>query len=101
MSSESENGLFYKAIYHNVCIVAASIIFFSFINAATVIVAAGVIIITGILLKAGLNVLDDKYGVASSLKLKIYEALEEEFKIREWHRQHLPHEMYLYYNTRN
>lgn len=68
---------------------------------ATVIVATGIIIAIGIALNITLNVLDDNYGVSKSLKIKIHEAFEEEFKIRQWHRQHLPYEMYLYYNIRN
>lgn len=68
---------------------------------APVIVDVGFTIILGAVLNCTLNVLDERYHISVSIKEKVREAFQDSFKIRQWHQQHLPYDLYLFYNSRN
>ncbi len=68
---------------------------------APVIVDVSFTIILGAVLNCTLNVLDERYHISVSIKEKVREAFQDSFKIRQWHQQHLPYDLYLFYNSRN
>ncbi|WP_312948564.1 hypothetical protein [Superficieibacter sp.] len=72
----------------------------AFFGAPIIFVAAATIIL-GIALNIALNILDERYHISGSIKEKIREAFQNSFKIRQWYQQHLPYDLYLFYNSRN
>ncbi|MFP2517088.1 hypothetical protein [Buttiauxella agrestis] len=66
---------------------------------APVIITTFVVIGLGIILNAGLNILDDKVGLSVSLKEKIHIALTEEQRMQEWNQQHSSSFLNLLANT--
>ncbi|BCG11260.1 MULTISPECIES: hypothetical protein [Buttiauxella] len=66
---------------------------------APVIITTFVVIGVGIILNAGLNILDDKVGLSVSLKEKIRIALAEEQRMKDWNQQHSSSFLNLLANT--
>lgn len=86
-----------KIIVSNVVVGVAGGVFV--LLGAPVIITTFIVIGVGVILNAGLNILDDKVGLSVSLKEKIRIALTEEQRMQEWNQQHSSSFLNLLANT--